>query len=68
MENGSREGRCDEATITTDGRTVAGIFCVVRRMRYADLESESGYASPAVDLFIGKSATRPGNLGTHLVP
>ena len=68
MENGSREGRCDEASITTDGRTVAGIFCVVRRMCFADLEPESGYASPAVDIFVGKSATRPGNLGTHLVP
>lgn len=68
MENGSREGRCDEASITTDGRTVAGIFCAVHGMRIADLEPESRHTGSPVDLFVRKSATGPGNLGTHLVP
>ena len=29
MENRVQEGRCDEASITTDGRAVAGNFCDV---------------------------------------
>lgn len=66
MENGSREGRCDEASITTDGRAVAGIFCVVHGMRITNLEPESGYTSSPVDLSVRKSATHSGNLGTHL--
>lgn len=64
--SGSTEGHHDETAKTHAHLSPVDLHLSQHRMRVADLESQSRYTSPTVDLCLRKPPAYSGSLGTHL--